>query len=196
MRRTPGRASPRGGAKGPGDEGARGKRVSSVRPATLDDVPAIARAHVDAWRKSYTDLLPRAVLDNFDYDQSAKYWRGLIGARDIRFVTVAENDASEVVGFASCGPNRVPDPDYPGELYSIYLLEGNRGGGFGRMLFDAVSDYLRRQQLVPFQLWVVAGNVAAEAFYEALGGKRVASQPGTMRGAEIREHAYGFALRT
>jgi len=158
-------------------------------------VPAIARAHVDAWRTSYTDLLPRVVLDNFDLDESAKYWRGIIGGRDIRFVAVAVTEDDSVVGFASCGPNRVPDPNYPGELYSIYLLEEYRGSGFGRLLFNAVDGYLRRQELVPFQLWVVAGNDVAEAFYVALGGKRVASQPGTMRGAEIREHAYAFALR-
>jgi GNAT superfamily N-acetyltransferase len=89
----------------------------------------------------------------------------------------------------------VPDPDYPGELYAIYLLEDHRGEGCGRMLFGAVHDYLRREGLAPFQLWVVAGNHTAEAFYEALGGRRVASQPGTLRGAAIREHAYGFALR-
>ncbi len=170
--------------------------MSTVRPARLDDVPAIARAHVDAWRASYTDLLPRAVLDHFDPDESAKYWRGIIGGRDIRHVTVAVTDDDSVVGFASCGPNRVPDPDYPGELYSIYLLEAYRGSGFGRMLFNAVDEYLHQQDLIPFQLWVVAGNDVAESFYRALGGRRVASQPGTLRGAEIREHAYAFALRT
>jgi len=169
--------------------------VSSVRAATLDDVPAIARAHVEAWRTEYTHLLPRTVLENFDFEESAAFWRKLIGARDIRHVAVAVTGAGEVVGFASCGPNRVPDPDYPGELYSIYLLDGHRGAGFGRMLFADVEAYLRRQGLAPFQLWVVAGNEPAEAFYRALGGRRVASQPGTMRGATIRENAYGFALR-
>lgn len=169
--------------------------MNTVRPARLEDVPAIARAHVEAWRTSYTDLLPRVVLDNFDYDESVKYWRGIIGGRDIRFVAVAVADDESVVGFASCGPNRVPDPDYPGELYSIYLQAGHRGAGFGRLLFNEVDAYLRRQDLVPFELWVIAGNEVAEGFYVALGGKRVASQPGTLRGAEIREHAYGFALR-
>lgn len=170
--------------------------MSLVRAATLDDVPAIARAHVEAWRTSYTDLLPRTVLDNFDFEQSSAFWRKLIGARDIRHVAVAVSVAGDVVGFASCGPNRVPDPDYPGELYSIYLLDGHRGAGLGRMLFAEVEDYMRREALAPFQLWIVAGNEAAEAFYIALGGKRVASQPGTLRGAEIREHAYAFAMRT
>jgi GNAT superfamily N-acetyltransferase len=170
--------------------------VSRVRAATLDDCPAIARVHVDAWRTSYVHLLPRAVLDDLTYEEREKMWRGIVGARDIRFVAVAETEDGKVVGFASCGPNRVPDPHYPGELYAIYLLHEYRGEGFGRMLFGTVNDYLQRQGLTPFQLWVVAGNHTAEAFYEALGGKRVASQPGTLRGAEILEHAYGFALRT
>jgi GNAT superfamily N-acetyltransferase len=169
--------------------------VSRVRAATLDDCAAIARVHVDAWRTSYVHVLPRAVLDDLTYEEREKAWRAVIGARDIRRVAVAEHDDGSIVGFASCGPNRVPDPHYPGELYAIYLLEAHRGAGFGRMLFGEVKEYLVRQGLAPFQLWVVAGNHTAEAFYEALGGKRVASQPGTLRGAEIREHAYGFAMR-
>jgi GNAT superfamily N-acetyltransferase len=170
--------------------------VSLVRAATVDDAAAIARVHVDAWRTSYVDLLPRAVLNDLTYEDREKAWRATIAKRDIRYVAVAEADDATIVGFASCGPNRVPDPHYPGELYAIYLVEEYRGAGFGRMLFAAVTDYLQRQGLTPFQLWVVAGNLVAEGFYEALGGRRVASQPGTLRGAEIREHAYGFALRS
>jgi GNAT superfamily N-acetyltransferase len=173
-----------------------GTPVSLVRRATVEDAAAIAHVHVDAWRTSYVDLLPRAVLNELTYDEREKSWREIIAKRDIRYVAVAESDDGTIVGFASCGPNRVPDPHYPGELYAIYLLEQYRGEGFGRMLFSAVTEYLQRQALTPFQLWVVAGNHSAEAFYEALGGRRVATQPGTLRGAEIREHAYGFALRS
>jgi GNAT superfamily N-acetyltransferase len=166
-----------------------------VRPATLADAAAIARIHVDAWRTSYTKLLPSTVLDNLSYDERERLWRDLIGARDIRRVVVAIDDevSEEVVGFAACGPNRTADPRYPGELYAIYLLAEHRAHGHGRALFDAVLAYLASQSLTPFQIWVLAGNDDIDQFYTALGGRRVASQPTVIAGAEAIEHAYGFA---
>ena len=165
-----------------------------VRPATIDDVAAIARVHVDAWRTSYTKLLPSTVLDNLNYDEREQLWRDLIGAHDIRRVVVAMDDAGggEVVGFAACGPNRTADPRYPGELYAIYLLAEHRGVGHGRQLFEAVVTYLRAQALTPFQIWILAGDDDVDRFYRALGGRRVASQPTVVNGADVYEHAYGF----
>ncbi|MBD5635759.1 MAG: GNAT family N-acetyltransferase [Candidatus Eremiobacteraeota bacterium] len=166
-----------------------------IRTAVLADSPAVARVHVDAWRTSYTKILPSAILDNLSYDEREKLWRDIIGARDIRRVFVAVDEGSEIVGFAACGPNRTGDPRYPGELYAIYLLAERRGSGFGRALFDAVSAYLREQELTPFQIWTIAGDERVERFYEALGGRRVASQPTVVEGANVNEHAYGFAMR-
>ena len=165
-----------------------------IRSAGLDDVPAIARVHVDAWRTDYTKLLPSTVLDNLRYDEREKLWSEMVGAHDIRRVFVVVDDASEVVGFAACGPNRAADPRYPGELYAIYLLASSRGTGQGRALFDATATYLREQALTPFQLWVFAGNDPIDRFCSALGGRRVASQPTVVAGQVAYEHAYGFSM--
>ncbi len=162
-----------------------------IRPAMLDDVPAIARVHVDAWRTAYTRLLPSTVLDDLSYEQRETMWRAFVGARDIRKVFVV-HEATDVIGFAACGPNRTADPRYPGELYAIYLLADKRGGGHGRALFDATSTYLRAEALWPFAFWVFAGNTAVDRFCNSLGGRRFASQPTVVAGEVTYEHAYGF----
>ena len=33
-----------------------------IREATLDDVPGIARVHVDTWRTTYVDIVPAGAL--------------------------------------------------------------------------------------------------------------------------------------
>ncbi len=170
------------------------KRAGVIRSAVLDDAPAIARVHVDAWRTAYTKMLPSTVLDNLRYDEREKLWREMIGAHDIRHVFVAVDVANEVIGFAACGPNRAADPRYPGELYAIYLLAEHRGDGHGRDLFDATAAYLRRQALTPFQLWVLAGSEEIDRIAAALGGRRVASQPTVVDGVDAYEHGYGFAI--
>jgi len=85
------------------------------------------------------------------------------------------------------------DPRYPGELYAIYLLAEHRGAGIGRALFDEVTGYLRGEALTPFQIWVISGDDTIDHFYENLGGRRVASQPTVVDGADAYEHAYEFA---
>ena len=163
-----------------------------IRPAGLDDVPAIARVHVEAWRTSYTKLLPSTVLDNLREDEREVLWREMVGAHDIRRVFVAVGDAGDVIGFAACGPNRTADPRYPGELYAIYLLAARRGAGYGRALFEATAGYLREEALVPFQFWIFAGSDEIERFCISLGGRRVATQPTVIAGEDVYEHAFGF----
>jgi GNAT superfamily N-acetyltransferase len=165
-----------------------------IRKAVPADVPAIARVHVDAWRTAYTKVLPSSVLDNLSYEQREVLWRDIVGAADIRRVFVAVDDTeNRIVGFAACGPNRSADPRYPGELYAIYLLAEHRGAGIGRALFDEVTVYLRSEALTPFQIWVISGDDTIDHFYENLGGRRVASQPTVVDGADAYEHAYEFA---
>jgi GNAT superfamily N-acetyltransferase len=166
-----------------------------IRTAEPADVPAIARVHVDAWRTSYTKMLPSTVLENLSYEERERSWREIVGARDIRRVIVAEHKDAGIVGFAACGPNRSGDPRYPGELYAIYLLAEHRGLGLGRSLFEAVSTYLAKQDLAPFVIWIIAGDTTIDRFYLRLGGRRVASQPTVVDGADAYEHAYGFLLR-
>jgi GNAT superfamily N-acetyltransferase len=171
-----------------------GRRMDAIRNAVPDDVPAIARVHVDAWRTSYTKMLPSTVLDNLSYEERERSWREIVGAHDIRRVIVAEHPDAGIVGFAACGPNRSGDPRYPGELYAIYLLASHRGVGLGRALFEAVATYLGEQDLTPFVIWVIAGDVPTDRFYLRHGGTRVASQPTVVDGADAYEHAYGFLL--
>lgn len=47
----------------------------TVREATPDDAPGIARVQVDAWRSTYRGIVPDAHLADLSYDERAQRWR-------------------------------------------------------------------------------------------------------------------------
>ena len=53
----------------------------SARVAWSDDAPAIAAVQVRAWRSTYADLLPAAVLADLDPEQIAEGWRLALAVR-------------------------------------------------------------------------------------------------------------------
>src|SRR5215207_786313 len=104
-----------------------------VRPATEDDVEAIARVLVDTWRSTFKDLLPDEFLNSLSYGQQEERHRAILRRPDSVYVVAEDRESGIVVGFASGGPNRTPtDTPHPGELYAIYLRSAHQGRGIGR----------------------------------------------------------------
>jgi hypothetical protein len=103
---------------------AREEQDMHIRQATMADVAAIARVHVESWRTTYQGILPDDYLANLTYAQREFLWREILSKRGGHSLTyVVEDDSGDIVGFASGGPERSGDSVYTGELYAIYLLE-------------------------------------------------------------------------
>ena len=45
-----------------------------IRKAILTDAPMIAKVHVDSWRTTYKDIIPKAFLDKLSYEQRTGLW--------------------------------------------------------------------------------------------------------------------------
>lgn len=164
--------------------------VSLVRPAELDDAPAIARVHVATWRSAYRGLLPDDFLASLSQAHYEERWRRNLSDGAAR-IYVAE-DVDGVVGFASGGPERAGEDGYAGELYAIYILENAQGRGHGRRLVQAVVGGLRELGIRNMIVWVLRDNSAARGFYERLGGVYVRAQPITIGSAVLQEVSYGW----
>ena len=146
----------------------------TVRLARPDDAEAIADAHVRGWLTTYRGLVPDAFLDGLSVERRTTFWRDTITAE-----TTAETpartwiveEAGEVRGFASTGPNR-DQPDGlagAGEVFAIYLAPEARGRGLGRTLFGHVVDDLPSRGLEPGVVWGFEANAGTRRFYEAAG---------------------------
>ena len=65
----------------------------NIRPATVEDAPALAQVHVTSWRETYRGLVPDAYLDSLSVPERTERWRGrLSGADPGAFTLVAEDD--------------------------------------------------------------------------------------------------------
>ncbi len=164
--------------------------MAVIREATIEDVPGIARAHVDSWRTTYKGIVPQRIIDGFTYERREELWRRALGPGSRSFVYVAEEDG-EVVGFASGGPARADAPNHAGELYAIYLLQEHQGKGIGRRLFEAVVQELVRRGLPSMAIWVLADNPAC-GFYEAMGGRKVYERQEEAEDIMLDEIGYGW----
>lgn len=164
----------------------------SVREATLADVQAVARFHVDTWRETYAGLIPERALRAHSYADRALLWQRALAPGSPTSLFLAERDGA-LAGFAACGPARDQEPKFEAELYSIYLKAEHQRHGLGKVLFETVRTRLRERGFRTMQLWVLAGNDATR-FYEAMGGTRFVTASFTLGGCELVEHGYGFEL--
>ncbi len=161
------------------------RRPLVIRRAGPADAAAIARVYVDSWRESYQEHLPASYLANLSYAAFEHHWRRTFAARGWGFVATVDG---EIVGIASGGRARRQQLA-GGEIYVLYVLARHQGRGIGRSLFDACHFELARRGLAGTLVWVLASN-PARAFYEHLGGKRVAESSLAMAGTKLREVGY------
>ena len=164
-----------------------------VRAANPSDAGPIARVHIDAWRTTYTGIVPAEYLAGLSYrDRESKWDEILATDQPSSSNFVAETEGDDVVGFAGGGPEREGDKYHLGELYAIYLLEGYQRNGVGRRLVSAVAQRLLVEGFSSMLVWVLQDNHPACRFYESLGGQGVGRKTITIGGTDLLEVSYGW----
>jgi len=143
--------------------------LSSIRQATLADLEGIARVHVQAWRESYTGLVPEEAFEQHSVELRLRQWHATLSDPD-RSTLVHENDGV-VGGFISGGPVRWTGLATDSEVSSLYLLDAFKRQGVGRALFARFMTVLAGRGFTSCGLWTLSSNGAARRFYEAMGGR-------------------------
>jgi ribosomal protein S18 acetylase RimI-like enzyme len=141
-------------------------RAPEVRPARIEDVPAMARVHVRSWQQTYRGLMSDAILDDPSFvSRRERLWTAVLS--DERYAehraAVAEY-CGQVIGIAWAGPPTDDDSSLTAHLYVLYLLDDHHGSGAGTELLDAVIG-----QTESASLWVADPNPRAQAFYRKHG---------------------------
>ena len=144
---------------------------------------------MDSWRTTYKGIVPDTFLDSLSYESREQIWKRGI---EENHIYIAEDENGQIVGFATGGKERTGKYEaYKGELYAIYLLEGQQGKGIGRKLFKSVVDDLKDKKLNSMLIWALEENPACR-FYEALGGKKIDTAEIEIDGRKLGEIAYGW----
>ncbi len=139
---------------------------SVIRPATVSDVSAISRIHVDGWQAAYRGIMPDDFLAGLSSEQRAAGWASFI-KRDPEGLLVMLRDTA-VVGWVAFGENREGLKGV-GEVYALYVSPGTWRQGYGRALLAAAEHELRLRDYFTVILYVLERNDPARAFYRRLG---------------------------
>jgi GNAT superfamily N-acetyltransferase len=141
-------------------------RISS---ASYEDLPEVARVHVEAWKQAYIGQVAQAHLDRLDVEQRLQRWQEQYSDRKVSGLLLA-NVKSQAAGFICFGRARDQDRREWGEIYAVYVLETHWGGGLGYQLFKHACAELQRDGFTRAHLWVLDTNDRAIAAYERWGG--------------------------
>ena len=168
--------------------------TTTLRDATPYDARPIAEVHVATWRTTYPGIMPQEHLDTLSVGQFAADWANRLAdsrAEGQTRILVAEDEAGQIVGFSSGGPERTGDAEYPGEIYTLYLLQALQGRGLGRRLLTAMARRLSEDGYPALMLWTHIRN-PARAFYEAMGGQNARTRQRVVSGVTYDDVGYGW----
>jgi ribosomal protein S18 acetylase RimI-like enzyme len=142
--------------------------VLRYRFATPADADAIAALHADSWSRHYRGAYPDAYLDRAPEDRRAVWQERFRVASDDQFTIVAELQ-DDLAGFAHTCLDA--DPKFGALLDNVHVSYNLKRQGVGRALMaETAAALLERRSASPLYLWVLQQNLAAQAFYAAVGG--------------------------
>ena len=147
-----------------------------IRRATEADAEAIEAVVRRAWRREGLEE-PEERIDR---------WRGRLRSTELAVLVWDQEGA--VAGVVAAGAS--DDEDAPldhGLLRALYVDPPAQGAGVGSALFEAAIEHLRAAGFRGVELWVLADDEAARAFYARRGFRDVGEgvDPGTGL-AEVR----------
>jgi GNAT superfamily N-acetyltransferase len=126
---------------------------------------AVARVHVRSWQAAYRGLLPDDYLDQLRPEDRAQSY-DFSSLDPLKPRTIVAVEEGLIHGFATTAPSREPDLAEHGELWALYVDPQQWGRGIGVALVSAARAHLVELGFRKAFLWVLAGNVRADRFYQ------------------------------
>jgi len=152
------------------------------REASVQDVEAIAALHADRWRRNYRGAYSDSFLDKDVFADRLAVWTDRLQRvdRSNECTIVAQCDGA-ILGFAHTILNA--DQHWGALLDNLHVRHDLKGGGIGtRLMAETARAVLEGAPSSGLFLWVLEGNKAAQAFYQARGatcaGSKTSEAPG------------------
>ena len=150
-----------------------------IRDAHSDDVPALAKLHVQTFNETHRG----GRSGGPSYELRERQWReAFMVTDDSWFCFVVEEDNGELIAFAKGTPHDGGVSGFAGELNKIYALQRVHRQGVGRLLLCSVARRFLDRGITSMLLFGEATN-PSNGFYEAFGAERLYSDRGEFNGA-------------
>ena len=152
----------------------------TVRRARPDDAAALAALKLATFRETFLEGFaipyPPEDLARFEAETYSEA-RILAEIEDMSHASwVCEAADGALLAYAHAGPAKLPHPDVMpdhGELYQIYVRRAAQGMRLGPRLLEAALGWIETRFAGPQWLGVWSGNERAQAFYTAVGFRKV-----------------------
>jgi ribosomal protein S18 acetylase RimI-like enzyme len=154
-----------------------GKRTLAIQylHATERDGESIAALHAESWRRHYRGAYSDSYLDGDVLTDRQMVWRSRLAQPTTGHFTVVARRGDEVLGFAHTVVDE--DPQWGSLLENLHVTSDLKRTGIGTLLLShTAQNLIRLRPEGSLHLWVLDQNTAAQAFYEARGGRRVETQ--------------------
>lgn len=164
-----------------------------VRTARPEDAADLARIYIESWQDTYAGVISHGLLSAMSRKAHTARWQTTIKATDRHAgaVLVAEDSHFGPIGLCSLGAARDGGAGFEGEIYTLYVDPAFLGRGTGRALLAGAFDSFKERKLRSCLIWAHARNNAC-FFYEAMGGRRVATRTTRLMGELTPEIGFGW----
>jgi ribosomal protein S18 acetylase RimI-like enzyme len=157
-----------------GDRASAGLTAPRLRTAKAADAEAVALLHADSWRRHYRGAYSDAFLDGDLVTNRRSVWSSRMTDPAGSLTVLAEDD-SGLVGFTHV--IFAADDRWGSLVDNLHVRADRRRGGVGRALLVRAGHATAQRPDRALYLWVLEQNIAAQAFYHALGGETVERAP-------------------
>ena len=165
-----------------------------IREASLEDIPIVAKLHVDSWNKTYKGIIAQEHLDNMKNNIDKRIDR-MQNEFNLRKMIVATING-EIVAFAEFTLTNEfsKDLDIDCELCGLYVKNEFVGTGIGTKVFEYIKNIFIENGKHKMGLWCVKENNNAINFYKAKGCIQVTEKTFSLANKEYKEVAFIYEL--
>lgn len=166
------------------------ERSINIREASPEDIPAIARVHVESWQRSFAGIAPEEYLNSMSVERRREVFAERFSNNSYNLL-VAEDNGHGIIGFIDFGTPDFENFGYEARIFSFYFLPEFQRKGFGKRLFGdcmkriadsgRTSVCLDTLEMSPFR-----------GFYDKMGGTVVAKDSHKLGDVEYATVIYGW----
>ncbi|MBV9217509.1 MAG: 3-deoxy-manno-octulosonate cytidylyltransferase [Acidobacteria bacterium] len=159
------------------------------REASRDDIPQVAKVHVESWQGSFRGIAPDDYLDGMSVEDRISRFSERWDRKPYKMI-VAEHPTGGIVGFADFGPP-VLDAGRDAQIYSFYFLPQFQRLGLGGRLFAECVKAATEEGHRSLCLDSLDAS-PYRGFYEKQGGSIVGRDGHTMGGQNFETVIYAW----
>lgn len=161
-----------------------------IRKKELKDCAGVQKVITKAWRQTYKGIVNDKFLDGLldnEEDRINRSIKRFDEANNTQYVLEVDG---KIVGFVNYGQSSYENC---GEVRALYIIDGYKGYGFGKKLFNKAVEELEKLGYKEIIIGCLNGNKANE-FYKHLGGKFIETRIYSNTGENLDENMYKIKL--